>query len=294
MSNKLQSMHVFVVAATSESFAAAARALDMSSVMVGKHVQALEQQLGASLIARTTRKQTLTEIGVNYLERCRDVLASVAAADAVAENLRATPQGNLRISAPVAYGTHRLMPVISEYAANYPQVNIDLELNNRVVNMADEAVDVAIRSGSLSDTDLIARPLRASRMLAAASPSYLARHAAPVHPSDLAQHNCLSLAAWGSKPVWRFSKAGETVPVPVEAAFASNYGQALLAAAVSGMGVVVQTDALLEASIAAGHLVLLLPDWELPSRALHVVRRAEIRPSAKVRSFIDLVVARLA
>src|SRR5579872_151613 len=115
MSDKLRSMQVFVSAATAGSFAAAAERLDMSPVMVGKHVSALERQLGAQLIERTTRKQTLTEIGASYLERCRDVLESVDAADRVAEAMRALPQGVLRVSAPVTYGIQRLMPVIAAY-----------------------------------------------------------------------------------------------------------------------------------------------------------------------------------
>ncbi|MBI3284817.1 MAG: LysR family transcriptional regulator [Burkholderiales bacterium] len=293
MSDKLRSMQVFVVAATTESFAAAAQLLDISAVMVGKHVRALEQQLGASLLERTTRKQTLTEIGASYLERCRDVLASVEAADHVAESLRAMPQGCLRVTAPVAYGTRRLMPVINDYAALYPQIKIDLLLNDRVIDMAKETVDVAIRSGTMNAPDLIARPLQRSRMLAAASPAYLAKHGTPHHPSELAHHNCLAFAAWGANHAWRFQQADITVPVPVQGSFVSNHGDALLSAALASLGVVVQNDALLEPHIRSGVLVALLTEWELPSRAIHILRRAEARPSAKVRSFVDFVLARL-
>jgi DNA-binding transcriptional LysR family regulator len=293
MSDKLRSMEVFVVAATAESFAAAAQILDISAVMVGKHVRTLEQQLGAGLLERTTRKQALTEIGARYLELCRDVLASVDSADRVAETLRAVPQGVLRVSASVSYGLQRLMPVIGEYAAIHPQVHIDLALNNRVVDLAEEAVDVAVRSGPLVDDGLIARPLRPARMLIAASPAYLARRGALGHPDGLAGHNCLTFGALEPGHTWRFSRNGETVHVPVQGSFASNNGQALLAAALAGMGVLVQTDTLLEEHIAAGRLTALLPDWQLPTRALHIVRRPENRPSAKVRSFVDFVLERL-
>jgi len=286
-------MQVFVVAATAGGFAAAARTLDISSVMVGKHVRALEQQLGARLLERSTRKQVLTEIGAAYLERCRDVLASVDAADHVAEALRAAPQGRLRITAPLAYGAQQLMSVIGAYAADYPRVHIDLMLSNDVVDLADDGVDVAIRSGALRDDGLIARPLRPARMQAVASPAYLARHGAPAHPSGLAQHNCLAFAAWGPEPLWRFTRGADSVNVPVRGAFVSNNGQALLAAALAGMGVTVQADALLRPYLASGELLELLPDWALPTRALHIVRRPEIRPSAKVRSFVDFVLARL-
>ncbi len=293
MSDKLRSMEVFIVAATSDSFAAAAQILDMSSVMVGKHVRALELQLGASLLERTTRRHALTEIGISYLERCRDVIASVEMADQVAENLRAAPQGMLRVAAPVSYGAQRLMPVISAYASAYPQIEIDLTLNNRVVDLAEEAIDVAIRSGTLNDSNLIARPLKSARMLVAASQTYLASRGAPIHPSDLAQHNCLAFGDWGSKQTWRFTQGEHSINVPVQGSFVCNNGQALLSAALNGMGIIAQADSLLEAHIASGHLTELIPDWNLPTRALHIVRRPEKRPSAKVRSFVDFVLERL-
>jgi DNA-binding transcriptional LysR family regulator len=291
MSDKLRSMQVFVSAAMTGSFAAAAQELGMSAVMVGKHVQALEQQLGARLIERTTRRQTLTEIGAAYLERCNDVLAGVDAADRVAEQLRTEPQGRLRISAPATYGEQRLTPVIGEYAALYPQVNIDLVLSNRVIDMAEEGMDVAIRSGPLADTGLIARPLRPGHVLVAASPDYLKRRGTPRHPSDLAKHNCLVFA--GASPAWRFQRGSEQVEVAARGSLVSNTGTSLVTAAIAGMGVVVQADLLMEPAMEAGRLVRLLPKWELPSRPLHIVRRPESRPSAKVRSFVDFVLERL-
>jgi DNA-binding transcriptional LysR family regulator len=291
MSDKLRSMQVFVAAATAGSFAAATQELGMSAVMVGKHVQALERQLGARLIERSTRRQALTEIGAAYLERCRDVLAGVDAADRVAENLRAEPQGSLRISAPATYGEQRLAPIIGAYAALYPQVHIDLVLSNRVVDMAEEGIDVAIRSGPIADTGLIARPLRPGRVLAAASPDYLKRCGTPRHPSDLAMHNCLVFA--GASSTWRFARDGEEVPVQARGTLVSNTGASLVAAAIAGMGVAVQADLLMEPALASGKLKRLLPKWELPSRPLHILRRPESRPSAKVRSFVDFVLDRL-
>jgi DNA-binding transcriptional LysR family regulator len=261
--------------------------------MVGKHVRTLEEQLGARLIERTTRKQSLTEIGSCYLERCREVLAGVEAADQVAESLRSAPQGRLHISAPVTFGVYCLTPLISAYTAAFPAVQIQLSLNDRVVDMAEEGIDVALRSGTLADSTLVARALRPIEIWAAASPAYLARRGVPSHASDLLQHDGLALTAWGDKPEWCFSRDDETVSVPVKGGFVSNNGQSLLAAAVDGMGVAVQADYLLRGAIASGQLVRLLPDWQLPLRALHIMRRAERRPSAKLRSFIDFTLAEL-
>lgn len=291
--DRLTSMAVFVCVAERGSFAAAAAELALSPSMVANHVRALEGRVGACLLERTTRRHTLTEIGAAYLERCRDVLASAHAADHLAEVLRAVPQGTLRVTAPVSWGTHRLVPVVGAYMALYPQVAVALSLNDRVVDLAEEGFDCGVRSGALSDDRVIARPLQRARMLAVASPDYLARRGMPKAPQDLAFHTLLAFSSWGREHAWRFTRAGETVAIPVRGPLVINNGQALLTAASAGMGVVVQADALLDAAVAAGTLVHLLPDWELPSRALHIVRLPEVRPSAKLRTFVDFVVERL-
>jgi len=291
--DKLRAMEVFVATVDAGSFAAAAEALDLSAVMVGKHIRALEEQLGARLLERTTRRHALTEIGAAYLERCRDVLASVHTADGVAESLRAMPQGVLRVTAPVAYGAHRLTPVIAEYIAAYPQVKVDLSLNDRVVDLAEEGFDCGVRSGAAVDERLIARPLALARMFAVASPAWVARHGQPRHPSELEAFPLLGFAAWGTNHSWRFTQGSKTVHVPVRGPFSTNNGQALLAAAMAGVGVIVQADALLGPALASGQVVQLLPEWELPTRQVHIMRLPEARPSAKLRTFVDFVVERL-
>lgn len=291
--DKLRAMEVFVAAIDAGSFAKAADVLDLSAVMVGKHIRALEAALGARLLERTTRRHALTEIGSAYLERCRDVLASVRTADGVAESLRALPQGTLRVTAPVAYGAHRLMPVIGQYMAAHPQVQVELNLNDRVVDLAEEGFDCGIRSGAAVEDRLIARPLARSPMFAVASPAFVARHGMPAHPSDLEALPLLSFAAWGPNHSWRFTRGAETVSVPVRGPLVTNNGQALLTAALAGVGVIVQADPLLTPALDAGQVVRLLADWELPTRDVHIVRLPEARPSAKLRSFVDFVIERL-
>lgn len=291
--DKLRAMEVFVTTVDAGSFAAAAQVLGLSAVMVGKHIHALETQLGAVLLERTTRRHRLTEIGAAYLERCRDVLASVHTADGVAEALRAVPQGALRVTAPVSFGAHRLTPVIGDYLAAHPQVKVELNLNDRMVDLAEEGFDCGVRMTHVLDDWLIARPLARSRMFAVASPAWVAQHGMPSHPSELERHPLLGFAAWGPDHVWRFTRGDEVVLVPVRSRFSVNNGQALLSAAMAGTGVIMQADALLAPVIAAGQVVPLLPDWDLPTRAVHIVRLPEARPSAKLRSFVDFVVARL-
>lgn len=291
--DRLTSMAVFVRVVEKGSFTAVADEFGLSTTMVANHVRALEQQLGARLLDRTTRRQSLTEIGAAYAERCRDVLSSVQAADQVAEALRAVPQGTLRVTAPVTWGAYRLMPVIGAYMAAHPGVQVELSLNDRVTDLHEEGFDVAIRSGPLHDDSLIARPLAPARMHAVASPAYLEAHGTPREPGDLIGHACLGFLAWGRRHHWRFQRGEQTVEVPVRGPLVCNNGQALLTAALCGIGVVVQADVLLEASLRAGQLTRLLPDWELPQRQVHIVRRPEVRPTAKLRTFVDFVVERL-
>lgn len=291
--DKLRAMQVFVATADAGSFSGAAEMLGISAVMVGKHVRSLELQLSARLIERTTRRQALTEIGASYLERCREVLVSVQEADRVAESLRAVPRGTLRVTAPVAYGTHRLAPLLGDYLASHHGVQVELILHDGVMDLAEQGFDCAIRSGDEPDPRLVARTLARSRMLAVASPEWVSRHGLPRHPSELEGHALLGFTPWGPAAAWRFKRGDEVVKVQVRGPLRANQGQALLNACVAGLGVAVQSDALLAPALAARQVVHLLPDWELPSRAMHILRLPEARPSAKLRSFIDFVVERL-
>ena len=170
---------------------------------------------------------------------------------------------------------------------------MELSLNDRVVDLAEEGFDCGIRSGAAVDERLIARPLALSRMYAVASPEWVARHGQPKHPSELEAFPLLGFATWGPDHAWRFTRKGKTVHVPVRGPLTTNNGQALLAAAMAGVGVIVQADALLGPAIASGQVVRLLPGWELPTRQVHIMRLPETRPSAKLRTFVDFVVERL-
>ena len=291
--DRLTSMTVFVRVAEAKSFAAAAATLDLSPTMVANHVRALEAHLGARLIERTTRRQTLTDIGAAYLERCREVLASVEAADGVAEAAQTRPEGVLRVTASVSYGAHRLVPVIADYCRAFPAVHVELDLNDRVVNLEEEGFHAGIRSGRTISKRLNAVALKPSTMWAAASPAYLEKRGKPRHPSELAEHDCLAFTVWGPGHAWRFTRDGKTVTIPIAGPLTVNSGQALLQAALAGLGIIVQPDVLLETAIESGALIRILPRWELPTRPIQLICPRRAPPSAKLRSFLAFVGGRL-
>ena len=191
MMDRLAAMAAFVKAADAGSFAAAAGPLGLSPQMVAKHVAFLEHRLGARLLNRTTRRQSLTEVGREYRERCRIVLAEATAADALAEEAMATPRGRLRISAPVTFGAHGLVPLVIRYLRDHPDVEVDLTLTDRFVDLVEEGYEAVFRIGPLADSSLMARALAPYRLIACASPAYLRARGTPLVPPDLVDHECL-------------------------------------------------------------------------------------------------------
>jgi len=189
--DRLASMATFVRAADLGSFAAAASALAMSPQMVAKHVGYLEARLGARLLNRTTRRQSLTEVGKVYYERCKLVLAEADWADAAGSDATGTPRGRLRVNAPVSFGTHTLMPLVSRYLRQNLGVDVELILSDRFVDLVEEGFEAVFRTGPLADSSLAARTLRPFRLLACASPGYLRERGTPSRLEDLGAHECL-------------------------------------------------------------------------------------------------------
>jgi DNA-binding transcriptional LysR family regulator len=290
--DRLTSMAVFVKAAESGSFAAAALAFGISSQMAGRHVSALEARVGAPLLARTTRRQSLTEIGQLFYERCKTLLADAEAAESVALDYSATPRGRLRVTAPVTFGTCSLAPMIARYLRRHPEVEVDLTLTDRFVDLVDEGYEVAIRLGALADSTLIATPLMPYRLVACASPAYLAERGVPKTPAALAEHDCLGFAFTSLPPYneWVFGSAQGKHSVKVSGRLQANDMKALLAAALDGLGIVLAPEIAVNDDIAAGRLVPLLRCYDAPERPMHVVFTAR-RVTPKLRAFIDQVVA---
>ncbi|WLH49272.1 LysR family transcriptional regulator [Pseudomonas tolaasii] len=294
--DKFRAMQVFVTATESGSFATAAAALELSPQMVARYVEHLEQQLQVRLLNRTTRRQQLTELGRAYYERCVRVLADVEAADALALEAHARPMGALKISAPQNFGAQSLMPVINQFLAQHPLVEIDLDLTDRYVDLIAEGVEAAFRIGEpgLADsTSLVVRPLRPYQLLVCAAPSYLQAHGTPLLPGDLANHSCLGyvFADRVINKEWVFTRQGKNYPVQVGSRLRVNSAEAQLKAAISGFGIVMAALDLLAPALASGQLVRVLPQYEGPSKPMSLIYPADRQRTAKLRSFIDESIA---
>ncbi|WP_249357101.1 LysR substrate-binding domain-containing protein, partial [Citrobacter sp. wls827] len=264
--DRLTCMQTFIRVVESGSISAAAGELDQSSQLTGKQLRMLEQNLGIQLINRTTRSQSLTDSGRLFYERAKNILAEMEEAEAVIAETRAIPRGNLRISAPITFGSQLLASKLPEYLKQNPEVSLELCLSNRTVDLVEERFDAVFRTGELADSQLLARALAPYQMVICAAPAYLEEAGTPSVPQDLTRHQCLIFTHTSMRTEWKFEGPGGQVSVPVTGRFKTDNSEALLAAALSGLGIIMQPLPLMSADIAAGRLVRVLPDYELPGR----------------------------
>ncbi|EUB86524.1 LysR family transcriptional regulator [Pseudomonas sp. GM30] len=289
----LQAMSVYVKVVEAGSMTAAALQCEMSTTMVGNHLRALEQRLGVQLLQRTTRRQRLTEFGSVYYQRCLDVLGLVADSERLAEQALDEPRGLLRITAPLTFGVERLAPALSEFSLQYPQVKMDVVLTNRRPDLLESGLDVAFRLGHFEQSNLIARPLIDYTLTVCASPAYVARRGMPITPQDLQQHDCLSFAYpagddWQSvEKRWRLSGPDGEILVDVSGPMLMNTSAGLHQAARTGMGIVMLPDALVEQDLCDGKLVTVIPDYQPPSRPLHLLYAPDRYRLPKLRRFVE-------
>lgn len=290
----LLSMKVFAAVVDGGSFAAAAARLDTSRAMASKQVQKLEEHLGTRLLNRTTRKLSLTETGRAFYERSVQIVSDVEEAEQIAGQMTRAPRGELKVTVPLSYGQHRLAPIIAEYSRHYPDVRINISLSDRKVDLVEEGFDLAIRIGSLPQSDLIARKIGGARNLVCASPAYLARAGTPATPADLSAHPCLGYTLTGTGTEWRLEGPGATVSVPVSGPIKADNGDMLRLAAVNGCGIIFQPQFIVAGDLAAGRLVRVLPEWQSGELGIYAVYPSRKHLSAKVRTFVDFLAQRLA
>jgi DNA-binding transcriptional LysR family regulator len=285
--DRLAAMQVVVAVADRGSLTAAAEALDLSLPAVVRRLAALEAKIGVRLFNRTTRRVGATDEGRLFIESCRAVLAAVAEAEAAVTERGAIPRGRLGVTASDLFGRRFVTPIACEFAAAHPELSIELLLTDRVVNLVEEGMDVAIRLGPLVDSSLVAHALGAVRRVVCATPAYLKRHGTPRKPADLARHRCVSFTSLTPGEEWRFRDAGRGTTVKVPIAFACNRHDAALEACISGLGPAVFLSYQVAEERAAGRLRYVLEDFEPPPLPVSVVYPHARHRSAAVRLFVQ-------
>ncbi|MBX5462517.1 MAG: LysR family transcriptional regulator [Steroidobacteraceae bacterium] len=291
--DRLTSILVFTKVASARSFAAAARALRMSPAVVSKHVQSVEDWVGARLLNRTTRHVSLTEAGASFYARNQRIIEDLEEARASAARGHAVPSGTLRVSAPVSFGMRHLGPILARYMSAYPNVLIDLVLDDRRVNLVEEGFDVAIRIGHLEDSSLVARRIAPSREVVCAAPSYLARRGEPKAPEELSAHDCLDYTLRSTGAVWRLAGPRGEHAVRINPRMTATSGELLRQAALAGAGIILCPTFLVGDDLAAGRLVSILTRYSPIERTLYAVYPSRRQLSAKVRSFVEHVAAEI-
>jgi DNA-binding transcriptional LysR family regulator len=288
--DKLRALSVFASVVERGSFAAAADHLGLSRTAASRLVMDLEAELGATLLNRTTRRVSLTQVGETYAGHARRILEQVDEADREASAQTSNPRGRLRISAPMSFGVRHVAPRLKAYMTAYPDMQLDLVLNDRLVDLADEGFDLAIRIGRLADSALIARKLASCRIVLCAAPAYLRENGEPSSLSDIAKHVTLGYPYWAGQVAWTFAAPdGRDVRVPVKNQVWSNNGDALLNAAISGLGIILQPDFIVYEALRQGKLVELFEDFRSPEVGIHALYASRAFMPVRIRSFIEFL-----
>jgi DNA-binding transcriptional LysR family regulator len=290
--DKLNAMNAFAKVVTSGSYAEAARQLGLTRSAVSKAVTELEELLGARLLDRTTRRTSPTEVGRAYYERCVDILASIEETELQVSRLHDEPRGVLRVNAPMSFGILYLGGAVADFMAAYPDLKIELLLNDRFIDPLEEGVDVTVRIGALADSSLIARKLAPAHRVLVASPDYLARHGEPQTPQDLARHHCLNYGHVTAMQHWELTTGEETIAVPITSYLCSNNGDVLREAAVKGNGIALLPTFIVGEDITSGRLRVVLASHAPMSLAIYALYAPNRYLAAKTRLLIDFLVAR--
>ncbi|QXH79275.1 LysR family transcriptional regulator [Pseudomonas salmasensis] len=291
--DRFHEMQVFMAVAEEEGFAAAARRLNTSPPSVTRAIAAMEQRIGTQLLARTTRSLHLTEAGQRYLEDCRRILAELDEAEEAAAGSYSIPGGQLTVTAPVLFGELYVAPVLGDYLDRFPLVSINALLVDRVVNMTDEGVDVAVRIGHLHQSGQQAIKVGEVRRVVCASPAYLDQHGRPQRPEQLREAKLVTSSSSQLVSEWTFIAAGQPLKVPIEPRLVVTANNAAINLARLGWGMTRVLSYQVAAAVAAGELELVLEDFEPAPLPIHVVFQQNGRVPAKVNTFVDFLRQRL-
>lgn len=291
--DRLNAMQLFTRVVDLGSFAAAAQQLNLAPSVVTRQIAALEAHLGVKLMTRSTRRLSLTSAGAAYLEKCRQILNLVDAADSSLVEAHMAPRGHIRISLPLSFGIKKLAPLLVEFGQRYPDVSLEMDYTDRRVHLIEEGVDLSVRiTRRLAATD-VARKIGRSTLHLVAAPAYLQRHGTPTQPQQLGRHACLVYATAGQQEVWQFELDGHTLKVPVDARLTANNGEVLAEAAAQGLGIAYLPDFIAEPFLAMGRLLTLLPEHPIPPLGIYVMLPSNRQVPHRVRVLVDFLAQRL-
>jgi DNA-binding transcriptional LysR family regulator len=288
--DKFEQMRAFTQVIVSGGFAAAAREMGLSRSAVNKLVIALENELGVQLLHRSTRVVSPTETGLAFYERCVEILTSVEEAERSVTQLHGEPRGQLRVNAPMSFGTIHLAPAIADFLVQYPDLRVQLTLNDRFVDPIEEGFDVTVRIAEPQPTgSLIVQPLAPAPRVLCAAPSYLESHGIPSHPEQLRAYSCLHYGQIAANSQWTFiGPAGEHI-VAIQGVMCSNNGEVLRDAAMRGLGITLLPTFIVEDTLAEGLLQIVLPEYQVPELSIDVMYPVNRHLSTKIRLLVDFL-----
>jgi DNA-binding transcriptional LysR family regulator len=291
--NRLDAMSILIAVVDSGSLSAAARRLDMPLATVSRKVAELEAHLNTRLLHRTTRQLSLTEAGASYVAACRRILEEIDEAERAATGEYASPKGELVVTAPVVFGRLHVVPVVAEFLAHYPEIDISLVLTDRVVHLMDEHADVAVRIGALPDSTFMATQVGTVRRVVCASPGYLDINGVPTKPQDLARHDCITFEVLASLRAWVFGAGKSELSVPVYSRLTVNTAEAAIDAAKLGVGIIRVLSYQVAQAVRDNALNILLEPFESAPLPVSLVHKGQTPLPLKVRAFFDFVTPRL-
>lgn len=285
----MEDLKIFVTVVDSASFSAAANVLGTTVAAVSRRVKALEQRLGTRLLNRTTRRISLTEAGEVYFEQVRRTLADLQMAEERLAELALEPRGQLRLTAPMSFGVRRLAPAMAEFARGHPELRIQVQLDDRVIDIVEQGLDLALRIGYPRESSLVSRPIASVQRYICASPDYLEAHGTPLEPTDLLHHACLHYSNLSVREEWTLTGLDGPQPIEVQGGLCSNNGDVLCEAAVQGLGIVLLPDFIVEHALGVGRLRRVLEGYEPPPFILYGLYPSRQLVPRKVRLFMEFL-----